>query len=62
MSNAFISPEFEGDIAKTGNADKLEFKYADAFKRIIDLQLMYSVQPVAEMDNRKMTEVFRKIK
>lgn len=58
MSNAFISPEFEGDIAKTWNADKLEFKYADAFKRIIDLQLMYSVQPVAEMDNRKMTEEY----
>lgn len=56
MSSAFISPEFEGDIAKTWQSKILEFKYSDAFKRMIDLQTKYSVQPVGEIDNKKMIE------
>lgn len=50
LSNAFLSPEFNGDVMKAFNAKNVEFKYADAMKKMIDLQNKYSVQPTASLD------------
>ncbi len=50
LSNLFISPEFEGDVNKTFKSKTIAFKYSDAFKKMVDLQNKYSVQPTADMD------------
>lgn len=50
MSNAFFSPEFDGDIMKAFNAKTIDFKYQDAMKKMLDLQNKYSVQPTASLD------------
>lgn len=50
MANMFFSPEFDGDVLKTFAAKNIEFKYADAFKKILDLQNKYSKQPTASLD------------
>ncbi|MDP4092192.1 MAG: extracellular solute-binding protein [Bacillota bacterium] len=50
LSNAFFSPEFDGDVMKAYNSKTVDFKYGDAMKAMIDLQNKYSVQPTASMD------------
>ncbi|HHV75085.1 MAG TPA: carbohydrate ABC transporter substrate-binding protein [Thermoanaerobacterium sp.] len=50
LSNAFLSPEFDGDVMKAFNSKTVEFKYGDAMKQMIDLQNKYSVQPTASLD------------
>ncbi|MFT4416242.1 ABC transporter substrate-binding protein [Fredinandcohnia humi] len=50
LSNAFLSPEFEGNVLKTFEAKSVEFKHADAFKKVLDLQNEYSVQPTVSLD------------
>jgi raffinose/stachyose/melibiose transport system substrate-binding protein len=44
-----IAGEF-GDVLNTYSAKELEFKYADSFKKIIDLQNTFSVQPTITLD------------
>jgi len=58
MSNVFISAEFGGDIVKAYQSKNLEFKYAEALKKMIDLQMEYSVKPVKDIDSRKMVEEY----
>ncbi|NMA67701.1 MAG: carbohydrate ABC transporter substrate-binding protein [Clostridiaceae bacterium] len=58
MSNAFISPEFEGDVLKVYQSKNIEFILSDAFRKLVDLQLKYSVTPVSEIDNKKQIEYF----
>lgn len=50
LSNAFIAAEFDGDIQKIYKAKTIEFKFADAMKKVLDLQNKYSVQPTISMD------------
>ncbi|MCH1626138.1 ABC transporter substrate-binding protein [Fredinandcohnia quinoae] len=50
LSNTFISPEFEGKVLDTFEAKTVDFKYADAFKKVLDLQNDYSVQPTVSLD------------
>lgn len=50
LSNAFLSPEFDGNVMNAFNAKTVEFKYGDAMKQMIDLQNKYSVQPTASLD------------
>lgn len=56
LSNAFFSPEFDGDVTKAFNAKTVEFKYGDAMKAMIDLQNKYSVQPTASLDYSSQVE------
>lgn len=56
LSNVFFSSEFDGDILKIFNAKNIEFKYADAMKKIVDLQNKYSVQPTASLDYSSQVE------
>lgn len=56
MSNMFLSPEFDGDVIKTFNSKTIEFKYADAMKKVLDLQNKYSSQPTASLDYKKQVE------
>ncbi|MCX7772832.1 MAG: ABC transporter substrate-binding protein, partial [Clostridia bacterium] len=50
LSNLYFSPEFDGDVLKTYAAKTIDFKYADAFKAMLDLQNTYSAQPTASLD------------
>jgi raffinose/stachyose/melibiose transport system substrate-binding protein len=56
LSNAFFSPEFDGDVMKTYKAKTVEFKYGDAMKAMVDLQNKYSVQPTASLDYSSQVE------
>lgn len=56
LSNVFISPEFDGNVVKAFNAKKVDFKYGDAFKKVLDLQNNYSVQPTVSLDYSKQVE------
>lgn len=56
LSNVFISPEFDGNVVKAFNAKKVDFKYGDDFKKVLDLQNNYSVQPTVSLDYSKQVE------
>lgn len=56
LSNVFLSPEFEGDIKGTFEAKNVEFKYANQFKDILDLQNKYSAQPTVSLDYSQQVE------
>lgn len=56
LSNVFISPEFDGDVNKTFEAKKVDFKYGDQFKSIVGLQNQYSVQPTVSLDYSQQVE------
>ena len=46
----FIAPEFNNDINEAYVAETIPFEKSDEFKRYIDLQNDYSVQPVLSLD------------
>ncbi|RFB17184.1 carbohydrate ABC transporter substrate-binding protein [Bacillus sp. HNG] len=50
LSNTFLSPEFEGNVLGTFDSKSVEFEYGDAFKKVLDLQNEYSVQPTVSLD------------
>ncbi|WP_243290486.1 ABC transporter substrate-binding protein [Bacillus sp. FJAT-47783] len=56
LSNAFIAPEFNSNVIDAFNASTVEFKYGDAFKKIVDLQNAYSVQPTVSLDYSQQVE------
>lgn len=56
LSNIFIAPEFNEDIIKTFEAKELEFKYAQQYKELVDLQNNYSVQPTVSLDYSQQVE------
>ncbi len=56
LSNVFLAPEFDNDVLKAFSAKKVEFKYADAFKKVLDLQNNYSVQPTVSLDYSQQVE------
>ena len=41
--NIALAPEFEEDVFKTADAKDISFKYKDAYKDFMDLQLKYSI-------------------
>ncbi|UII54276.1 ABC transporter substrate-binding protein [Cytobacillus spongiae] len=56
LSNAFIAPEFDSNVLNAFEAPALEFKYADAFKKVLDLQNDFSAQPTVSLDYSKQVE------
>ncbi|WP_075980044.1 ABC transporter substrate-binding protein [Bacillus massilinigeriensis] len=56
LSNAFLAPEFDNNVLNSFNAKTVEFKYSDAFKKVLDLQNNYSVQPTVSLDYSKQVE------
>ncbi|WP_449538144.1 ABC transporter substrate-binding protein [Ferdinandcohnia sp. Marseille-Q9671] len=50
LSNTFLSPEFDGNVLETFDSSSVEFEYGDAFKKVLDLQNEYSVQPTVSLD------------
>lgn len=56
LSNTFLAPEFEHNVLTAFDAPTVEFKYGDAFKKILDLQNDYSVQPTVSLDYSQQVE------
>lgn len=56
IANMFIAPEFNNDINEAYVADTIPFEKSDEFKRYIDLQNDYSVQPVLSLDYSQQVE------
>lgn len=56
LSNTFLAPEFDNNVLTAYDAKKVDFKYGDAFKKILDLQNQYSVQPTVSLDYSKQVE------
>ena len=56
LSNTFIAPEFDGNVVTAFESSKVDFKYADAFKNVLDLQNKYSVQPTVSLDYSQQVE------
>lgn len=56
IANMFIAPEFDNDINQAFVAETIPFEKSDEFKRYIDLQNDYSVQPVLSLDYSQQVE------
>lgn len=56
LSNAFLAPEFDNNVLNSFNAKQVEFKYADTFKKVLDLQNTYSAQPTVSLDYSQQVE------
>ncbi|CAM3828076.1 ABC transporter substrate-binding protein [Mesobacillus zeae] len=56
LSNAFLAPEFDNNALNSFAAKKVEFKYGEGFKKVLDLQNKYSVQPTVSLDYAKQVE------
>ncbi|RDU37380.1 carbohydrate ABC transporter substrate-binding protein [Neobacillus piezotolerans] len=56
LSNAFLAGEFDGNVLKAFAAKNVDFTYGDSFKKVLDLQNEYSVQPVVSLDYSKQVE------
>ncbi|WP_409272648.1 ABC transporter substrate-binding protein [Neobacillus sp. SCS-31] len=56
LSNAFLAGEFDGNVLKAFEAKNVDFTYGDSFKKVLDLQNEYSVQPVVSLDYSKQVE------
>jgi len=56
IANMFIAPEFNNDINEAFTAETIPFEKSDEFKRYIDLQNDYSVQPVLSLDYSQQVE------
>lgn len=58
LSNVFLAPEFNQKVLEAFHSDSVAFEKADEFKRMIDLQAEYSVQPVLSLDYSQQVEEY----
>lgn len=56
IANMFIAPEFNNNINEAFVAETIPFEKSHEFKRYIDLQNEYSVQPVLSLDYSQQVE------
>ncbi len=55
LSNAVLSQEFD-NVNDAFNAETVEYKYSEGFKKLVDLQNDYSVQPTLSLDYSQQVE------
>ncbi|MFC7063760.1 ABC transporter substrate-binding protein [Halobacillus seohaensis] len=58
LSNAFIAPEFNQNVLDSFNADTVSFEKGEEFKRMVDLQNDYSIQPTLSLDYSQQVEEY----
>lgn len=59
MANSYLAPEFNDDISEAYQAEEVQFSRADEFKRMLDLQVEYAVQPVLSVSySQEVEELF----
>lgn len=55
LSNAVLSQEFD-NVNDAFNAETIEYEYSEGFKKLVDLQNDYSVQPTLSLDYSQQVE------
>ncbi|ARI79083.1 ABC transporter substrate-binding protein [Halobacillus mangrovi] len=58
LSNVFLASEFNQKVLEAYNSESVAFEKGDEFKRMIDLQAEYSVQPVLSLDYSQQVEEY----
>lgn len=58
LANAYLAPEFNNNILEAYNADTVTFERGDELKRMLDLQVEYSVQPTLNIDYSQQVEQY----
>lgn len=58
LANVYLAPEFDNDVMIAYESDTVEFERSDEFKRMLDLQNEYSVQPTLNMDYSQQVEQY----
>ncbi|GEK91991.1 ABC transporter substrate-binding protein [Alkalibacterium kapii] len=58
LANVYLSHEFDENVNNAYNAETLEFENGDQFKRMLDLQVEYSVEPVLSLDYSQQVEEY----
>lgn len=58
LANVYLSPELNGNPVDAYNAESLEFERSDEFKRMLDLQMNHSVEPVLSLDYSQQVEEY----
>ncbi|MFG6147703.1 ABC transporter substrate-binding protein [Halobacillus sp. B23F22_1] len=56
LSNVFIAPEFDQQVLNAYEADSVDFEKGGEFKKMIDLQNDYSIQPSLTLDYSQQVE------
>ncbi|WP_226580896.1 ABC transporter substrate-binding protein [Halobacillus litoralis] len=58
LSNVYLAPEFDQKVLEAFNAESVAFDKGDEFKRMIDLQNEYSIQPTLSLDYSQQVEQY----
>jgi raffinose/stachyose/melibiose transport system substrate-binding protein len=58
LSNVYLAPEFNNDVLEAYNADTVAFDKGEEFKRMLELQNEYSVQPSLSLDYSQQVEEY----
>jgi len=58
LSNVYLTHEFDENVNEAYNSETVEFERGDEFKRMLDLQVDYSVEPVLSLDYSQQVEEY----
>ncbi|MBD8069611.1 ABC transporter substrate-binding protein [Bacillus sp. PS06] len=58
LANVYLAPEFNDNVLEAYNAKTVEFQRGDELKRMLDLQVEYSVQPTLNIDYSQQVEQY----
>lgn len=58
LANAYLAPEFNNNVVEAYEANTVTFEKGDEFKRMLDLQVEYSVQPTLNVDYSQQVEQY----
>lgn len=58
LANTYLAPEFNSDVMEAYNSDSVSFERGDELKRMLDLQIEYSIQPTLNMDYSQQVEQY----
>ncbi|REJ07537.1 ABC transporter substrate-binding protein [Halobacillus trueperi] len=58
LSNVFLAPEFNHSVMDAYQAEDVQFERNEEFKRMIDLQNDYSIQPTLSLDYSQQVEQY----
>ncbi|SDZ78943.1 raffinose/stachyose/melibiose transport system substrate-binding protein [Thalassobacillus cyri] len=58
LANAFLAPEFDHKVLEAYNAESVGFDKGEEFKKMVDLQNEYSIQPTLSLDYSQQVEEY----
>jgi raffinose/stachyose/melibiose transport system substrate-binding protein len=58
LGNVYLAPEFNHNVLEAWNSPTVAFEKGEEFKRMLDLQAKYSIQPVLNLDYSQQVEQY----